>query len=730
MPTTGVLVGHNGTIKVGSFRTGDVPGITTASYFSTAEPSVIPYGSPGVLQLAGGPITTYRPVSGAASFTFSGAFLSSDINVTRNGSVVSAQNLSVTASSLSVTGLTDGQNNLEIEGLDSQSRLFAFGETVWAGSRPLNVSVLSRQTGFALPGASVSVRHPAGGATTIVTGPSGTASFASVPATLPVQVEVVLAGYRRDVREWPASGSSLSYAVHLDLDDEDFTAGSGGLAGWTYDGRVFTSDHSEAPRPWIPCPGCVPRLGVTTQGVAQGPAVIGQNVDLILSNLDRPPAAISTAQRRLRVAPGARDVRVRYRVASWEAVTGQYVADWFRVRIESAAPQVRVVEDLRTVPQLTFNAQGTTAWMEIALPVLQPSEDFVVTAHVANAVDAAFETYVEIDFVQDPAPRVENVTLHDVRHLPDGAVLPLDYLSMSVHTYANNRTRVFGTIRLSGPQNDSVASLGLELVNGAGQVVATGTLAPEAAPTLVGIPFSTTGPAVVTSGPLFDFAASAFQSISQNSDEEYTLRVVGMTTGGFTIRPLHSPRRAQKLVLYTGRRAGIPDASDCMMTPTQFQPPRTPCFGDQWTRAAIKKLALDVQGLQDGAATITVDYRDFANMNGGAFPPHETHGHGTAIDVTVQGYPAVDRQAGRRIILFAQALHTAMPAGWSLGNICADFLVHEGQTSSVLRDYIVERSGVGGDLIGPRTPLQVFRDCDPARHDHHTHIHVGLVRTP
>lgn len=200
----------------------------------------------------------------------------------------------------------------------------------------------------------------------------------------------------------------------------------------------------------------------------------------------------------------------------------------------------------------------------------------------------------------------------------------LRFLSSTPHPYFGGNTRIHGTVTVEGNAQDELQSLVLEVIQN-GAVVATGTLAPTPAATLLSAFGSAERRQITQPQLLFNIPSVQLGGIDASDDGTLGLRVLTRTSQGQ--EATRDAQAVQILVRYTGNnRYGGRDAV---------------VGGDDWVRPSVLLLLSQVVG---------VDYGDMSNMNGGQFAPHKSHGDGLNVDGSYAGYNDRDAAAAQIMI--------------------------------------------------------------------------------
>ncbi|MGH9175676.1 MAG: hypothetical protein ACRD1H_15020, partial [Vicinamibacterales bacterium] len=202
---------------------------------------------------------------------------------------------------------------------------------------------------------------------------------------------------------------------------------------------------------------------------------------------------------------------------------------------------------------------------------------------------------------------------------------PLRFLSADEHPYFGGFTLVHGALIATGDPDDSTASVVLEIVED-GSVIATGTLAADASAGL-GRPFGNDRTVRVGDGGLlFEIDSAQLAATDRTRDTPLSLRARLMTASGAEATADFG--EVGKLVRYRGENR-YEDRDDAR-------------GGDDWVQPSV--LAL----LEHFGDAIVVG--DTSDMNGGPFPPHESHQTGHDIDGWFIGYNELDAATAATII--------------------------------------------------------------------------------
>jgi len=312
-------------------------------------------------------------------------------------------------------------------------------------------------------------------------------------------------------------------------------------------------------------------------------------------------------------------VTVRFRFITSEIPGGFFGTaynDYFSVRIQDSNGGVEVsAGSMNGLGLGAFSPNGTTDWTEVTLNVA-PQSNVRVTVLVANVGDGAFDSSVEVDYIEESKLSIQQAMLLDI---DDG---PLDFLSSSQHTYFGGTTPIHGTIAIGGFEQDTLSDVSLEVIQG-GAVVATAPLSAAASGTLLTQFGSNELLEISSPTRLFDLPSS--NGINVSSNGSLSLRIRAETADGNTTTK--DMGTVQILKQYTGaNRYGNRDAVE---------------GGDDWMLPSIESVVTAITGQT---------YGDFSNMHGGAFPPHGSHRSGNDVDGHFIGYNSMDQSAAQTIL--------------------------------------------------------------------------------
>jgi hypothetical protein len=219
-----------------------------------------------------------------------------------------------------------------------------------------------------------------------------------------------------------------------------------------------------------------------------------------------------------------------------------------------------------------------------------------------------------------PAPRIQAVKLLDI----DNA--PLRFLSTDQHPYFDGSTVVHGTITVTGAPGDRLDFVTFRIGNGPDSWAVF--LTDQAEDRLIGRRFGADKKIEITDPiPLFLIPGFVGGDLFGNSQTNAlaTVKVEGFLEWGDAVERRLNP--VPVLVRYQGKN--------------RFGPRNAAVGGDDWVKPTVRQLIGQYPG---------IDWGDFSNMNGGRFPPHQSHQTGNDADGHFGGYNARDAATARTII--------------------------------------------------------------------------------
>jgi hypothetical protein len=352
-----------------------------------------------------------------------------------------------------------------------------------------------------------------------------------------------------------------------------------------------------------------------------------------------------------------------------EVASGQFFNDTFDVRIDDLTTN-QFIHDSETVGTLRaagqWDSNAATPWYTLQLPVTE-GHLIRVTLTVQHAIDNAYGSWIFVDNVSQDAVRIVTFDLRDMSDPQDSYASaredkPIGYLSSSTYDSYEGYVRLNGFLGVTGPANDSIQSMTLAIYDGNNNLVTRASLARASVSnvisSIIGVPFGTTGVSVGLDSNgqelgitplLFEVSSSALNTLAQNTEDTNIRATLEVTTATGVNRTFDVPRRLIKLVRYLGtNRFGDRDQTDCVgLSGTarllRNRPP-FPCGRDDWARPKVVSWV--------SQATVSVNWNDFSNLDGGQFPIHAGHRNGDTADGVFAGYTNRDAAAAQRTIAF------------------------------------------------------------------------------
>ena len=583
------------------------------------------HASPAQINLLGVSQDAFNATSAVARFQITGDSFSLDpesVTILHNSSRVPPNRIQVTQHEIVVSPVfIDGRNDIVLLAHDSHSRGIYEEYTVWCGDNVLT-GIVAGEAGEPVSGAQVSVAlGDDEGVRAVATSAGGRVTFNNLPSrTLFVKAtanpnrlaSAAIHGTEATV-ELTLGGIKAASPV----DNNDFSFGTD---GW---------DVGTAPVDIIP--HAEEALASPARGVVRSlnliDAVQGNPMDLRLSTSGLGSQSIS---RTFTTKPGTKNVVIRYRFITTEVPAGFYDSeynDFYNVSLRSHGGGNVVTEDrsMNSLRLSAFTDEGVTAWRSLSLPVSASGDIVQIDVSVANVGDDRYDSYVIIDYVEEQALELR-VALYDAdANLDVGPQPQLKYLSVdgtNGYFYAN--TRVHGTMIASGPMDDELQSVVLEVIQG-GVVKATAALADLAREGVIK-PFGPTGTIERLSNELlFQLPSSEAANVDGTEDGTLSLRARATSKKGRTATAELPP--VELLVRYTKQN--------------RFGGRDTNHGGDDWATPTVRDIASGYQGLL---------WNDFSKMNGGRFHPHKAHRKGVDCDGTFGNYANRDAATAQAII--------------------------------------------------------------------------------
>jgi hypothetical protein len=313
-----------------------------------------------------------------------------------------------------------------------------------------------------------------------------------------------------------------------------------------------------------------------------------------------------------------RSVKVTYQFVTSEVPAGFFGSqynDYYSVAIQSPGSNVSDASSMNSLGRGAFNTVGATSDRSITLSV-EGGSVVQVIGTVSNVGDGAYDSRLIIDSIEEIAINIESVALQDI----DGSTL--QYFSGDTHAYFATHTPIRGTIKIAGPEDVTILSIELNLIQGGG-IVATGELHPESAALLTA--FGSDEIIELTESS-FMFNVPSTNGVSTTVDGSVNLQMLVTSDNGDEI--LHDIGSVSVLDWFDGdNRYGGRDAG---------------VGGDSWALPSVVSFAGNFPSHSFG---------DFSNMHGGRFAPHASHRSGNDLDGWFLGYNA--RNAGTAATLIA-----------------------------------------------------------------------------
>lgn len=696
-----------------SLRTGGVKRMVRADQrhplFNACDPPEdnpeVEVGSPGALRLSGADPSGFNR-AGLVSVTFAldGASFSPDALdhiVVMNDAYLAPVEVSPTAITFEVL-LNAGRNDLALFSADDAQRALTAEHVLWAGTQSQTVRVVD-EAGMPVDGALVTfaIVDDADVAMTGATA-GGAVTFANVPPrTLIASAEdgqnrFGTAGALGNGA--PVTVTLLGFAPPSPIDNNDFSLGTEGwdVTSGITDGTVTIIPHEEEVGPTGSAP--LEKGASGGQGVA---SAAGGDSDLQIGTGGEGPQRVTRA---FEVAPGASNVKVRYRFVTSEVPGGYFGSqynDYFGVTVRSQTGGGRASESasMNGLGLGAFSAGGATGWRELSLPTSEAGDLIQIDALVANVGDGAYDSQLVVDFVEEGTLSITEVALRDRVPTRNGPVLhALEYLSLGAHPFHGGQTRVWGTVEVRGQPEDRLDDLILTATGGSGAVAAFGSLsqaARDALPTTFGddgvIRLSMT-----EGDPLFVIPADAF--FNAVTESPLRLDVYAYAASGEDAEK--DAGSAYGLRYYDGANR-FSRAAD---------PRDTNVGGDSWAQPSLYAFT---QAILADPASSDFLFNDFANMNGGLFPPHSGHQDGYEVDTAT---PRIntgtrDSTSARRIINFLNG-----PYGSGVRTIGVTY-------TSAIRTAVDTTT-----LADGRSARSVVRNWE--YHTHHFHLNLKRSWAP
>ncbi len=587
--------------------------------------------STATIVLADGDELDLQPLSKQLAFTVvDGNFASdiSDATVTVNDVAYYGSDLSLTDNILKLLPLRliDGVNIVKVHALDSLGHQMDSVFEIYAGANNLTVK-LQNEAGESLQNGAVKLTlGDKKEINQILETTTGQVVFQNIPS-------------RTIALEGTSPDGSFGFAA--------ITGGVGTfnlkLIGFSEPNEISNNDFASGTDGWDI--GTAPVSVVIHDEGDQNP----KSLDRSASNRDGPPdqdiilhtsgEGVQYISRTFPTKPGTRSVSVRYRFRTTEfpKYYGSRYNDYYNVAIRTRKGGGNLSDgnSMNAMGQGTFDASGSTAWRTATLPVNKQGDDVQIQIAAANVADGAFNSSVQVDYVQENSFAVTSAELLDI----DGS--RLENISGGSHPYFEHFTYINGNIKLEGQKGDVVQSVVLQIMEGT-SVVATAELSTKAQSKILK-KFPKSGVIEIKDSQLlFKIFPKELEKMTSTTNKSYSLRIKAVNGKG-TVSEFNAGT-VQLLILYPSQsRYGQRD---------------TAVGGDDWIKPGIQS-TLDQLGLVWG---------DFSNMNGGRFHPHDEHQDGRDADAWFDGYNQRNGETAARILEILNG-----PAGSRINRVLVAF---------------------------------------------------------
>lgn len=431
--------------------------------------------SAGSLEFISADPSTLLNVQDALRFEVTGTQLPATkegIRVFNNDKEIAGTAIEVQGNFITVAAaLLDGRNDIVVLASDTSQSALSFKTTLWAGSNTLNVSVLNPD-GTSAESAKVVARILDNqGLTLQKTAVNGQIEFQNVPnrtILLSATAENNNAASLTTIGDAGSVQIRLQgFAVPSSVSNNDFSQGT---AGWqpSNNGALSIIPHVEDITP-VPQPKAVsaqnastagqvdrrqfaledrrPRINASRPGASKTVAqqTLPANPDLAITTFGEGPSSVS---RTFTVPAGTSAVKIRYRFITIEVPGGYFGSqynDSFSIMMRSQAGGATASDanSMNSLGLAAFDANGSTAWRMLTLPVAKQGDTIQIDLTVTNVSDGYLDSQLVVDSVE-----VDNLTI-----------------TSDVATACVNQTVTF---QATGASADSVSWTG-------GQSPATGT---------------------------------------------------------------------------------------------------------------------------------------------------------------------------------------------------------------------------------------------------------------
>lgn len=590
------------------------------NFFAVIDTVTTKESGDGIIEVLDTLENKFIPLTQLIRLKMTGASFSSDLTkyqLYKNDVQSQINNFTHSANLISFkTPLSDGKNIISLRGQNTLGKAQNIEFIIWAGSSTLNLTVVDENNAV-VPNAAVSIflSDNSDVGLKAKTNANGLVSFANLPQRTILISATVPNKYISSVVA--INSTVINQTIKLKIfnpastiDNNDFSSQT--TSGWDIGGApVSIVAHDETP-------------GFDN-------AITNLNdYDLRLTTSGQGPQSIS---RTFTTKPTTKKVNIRYRFITSEVPGGYYGTqfnDYFSVRLRSQSTNGISSEEnsMNGLGLGAFNySTGATAWRTVVIPVNNTpnaagSENVQVELTVANVADGLFNSNLEADVILEGKLAILSANLKDKQvHTTNNqiGIEAIKRLSLdSENPYLSNRTYVWGTIKLQGEPGDVLTSVRLKVLNN-GAEVGVGELSATAGTALLKT-FGPSGILEITSDMrLFEIPVTATPA---TADITYQLKIEARSQSGESAF-LDDETRLQngKVVAFT-RFKGTNRFGK-----RELDKPRG---GDDWGKPSVISL---VNSFPAGWQV-----NDISDMNGGTFPPHDSHMSGKSIDCYFNGY--------------------------------------------------------------------------------------------
>lgn len=383
--------------------------------------------STGVLELDPSiDASKFLPTSTVLKFRPTGASLaatSAALKVFNNGSEVAASAINVNAESIIISDiLQDGMNEIVVLAEDSAGESLSATTTIWAGSKPLTVSLVTASGGIPAS-ALVTVRLMDQQSLSVQGSTSnGQITFQNVPDRT---VLISASAEPNQMAYTTTTGGAntvqlkfLSFNTSSAIDNNDF---SKGLLGWELSDISAGSltPHIEdiavgtaaARAPLVNATALTSASRVQSRQTQQlkniaslgvNGSAAGADQDLVVTTAGEGP---QSGSRTFTTKPGTSKVTVRYRFITSEIPGGFYGSkynDSYSISIRSAAGGAAFdANSMNSLGLAAFDSGGSTGWKTVSLPVSTTGDKIQVDATVTNVGDGAYDSQLIVDYIAE-----------------------------------------------------------------------------------------------------------------------------------------------------------------------------------------------------------------------------------------------------------------------------------------------------------------------------------------